>query len=138
MTPEPLLFAVDWDNTLVQEYKEDGTRYWPDSGDWLPGAVDALRQLSSYGRVAIFSLRTHLYEVGDLEPRSYSDVEYQYDLMRKMLDAAGLRDVEVYDTGRGKPPARYIIDDKGVRFAGSWRPILQFIESAEAVRKASS
>jgi len=107
-------------------------------GDWLPGAVDALRVLSSLGKTVIYSLRCHLYEIDDVTPRRPEDVQFEVDRVRAKLDAAGLTDIEIYPPDKGKPPGRYYIDDRGVRFAGSWRPILQFIESAEAVRKGSS
>lgn len=124
-------FAVDWDDTCVAEFRPDGTRWWPEIGPWLPGAVDALRELSSMGLTVVYTMRNHLYELDDQTRRTWEEVQAQEDGIRTMLSDARLYDVVVYPPDRGKPPAEYIIDDKGVRFAGSWRPVLDFIRTYE-------
>ena len=56
------MFVVDWDGTCVEEV-------WPGMGDWLPGAVEALRAMSAVGKTVIYSLRCHYYEEDDFTPR---------------------------------------------------------------------
>lgn len=116
------MFVVDWDGTCVEEV-------WPGMGDWLPGAVDALRWMSSVGKTVIYSLRCSEYEVDDVTPRNPADVRWEQGRIRSKLIAAGLHKVEVYPNGRGKPPGKFYVDDRGVRFEGDWQPVLEFIQS---------
>jgi hypothetical protein len=126
------MFVVDWDGTCVEEV-------WPGMGDWLPGAVDSLRTLSQIGKTVIYSLRCHEYEVDDITPRAEGAPAAEAQAIRKMLDDAGLHDVEVYPNDRGKPPARYYIDDRGIRFEGDWDAVLSkvaddFVERMHSVQ----
>lgn len=86
--------AIDWDGTVV-EHK------WPEMGDWLPGAKDALRKLTRRADVLIHSCR--------------ANSEWGYGEIRRMLDAVGLRDVKIW-TGEGKPIAMIYIDDRAYTF----------------------
>lgn len=98
--------AVDWDGTLV-EHK------WPDQGDWLPGAVDFIKDLQKRGyKVVINSCRA-------------SYLRGQTEIREKLRDA-GLRDVEVH-TEPGKPLAVAYVDDRGVHFNGDYALALQRI-----------
>lgn len=111
-------FVVDWDGTCVEEV-------WPGMGGWLPGAVEALRLLALKGKVVIYSLRCHLYEMDDSTARPHTDVAHEVFAIRRMLDEAGLHDVLIYPPNRGKPPGKVYIDDRAVHFNGNWADALK-------------
>lgn len=121
--PNRAVYVVDWDGTCVEEV-------WPGMGDWLPGAVDALRELSSRGKTVIYSLRCHRFEVDDVTLRDVGVAAEEEQAIRDKLDAAGLHDVEVYPHDRGKPPGRFYIDDRAVEF-DSWQSTLEEISLRE-------
>lgn len=125
--PTRAKYVVDWDGTCVEEC-------WPEQGDWLPGAIDALRTLADDGPVVIYSLRCHLYEMDDVTRRPECDVLASHDGIRQKLDAAGLHDVRVYPPNRGKPPGKYYIDDRAVHYDGSWSRVLALIGAREMER----
>jgi hypothetical protein len=110
--PNRAVYCVDWDGTCVEEV-------WPGMGDWLPGAVEALRELASRGKTVIYSLRLHYFEEDDETPRDVADFHRQRQQMRRMLNDAGLHDIDIYPNTRGKPPAQFYIDDRAVRFDNS-------------------
>lgn len=91
--------AVDWDGTLVEHC-------WPECGDWLPGAIDFVKQLQKRGyRVVIHSCRA-MYLKGHTE------------ILEKLREA-GLKDVEIH-TEPNKPIAVAYVDDRAVPFAGDY------------------
>lgn len=122
--PHRAVYVVDWDGTCVEEV-------WPGMGRWLPGAVKALRELSAKGKTVIYSLRCHEYEQDDCTLRPDGAAEAEYQAIRKMLDDAHLYNIEVYSNGRGKPPGRFYIDDRGVTFQGDWKETLNEIVTRE-------
>lgn len=104
--------AVDWDGTCV----EDNT--WPGMGDWLPGAVDALRRLAEiYDEVVIWTLRTAPFEIDEKTPRDPMD---QVAAIRGMLVRARLPLNVTIWTRPYKPPAEFYIDNRALRFEGMW------------------
>jgi len=129
--PTRAKYVVDWDGTCVEEC-------WPEQGDWLPGAVEALRQMADDGPVVIYSLRCHLYEMDDCTPRSRDAVAESVRGIRKKLDAAGLHDVRVYPPDRGKPPGKYYIDDRAVEYNGDWTEVLAVVAVREMERNGTS
>jgi predicted mannosyl-3-phosphoglycerate phosphatase (HAD superfamily) len=101
--PVKYTVAVDWDGTLVEHR-------WPENGDWLPGAVDFIKDLQKRGyKVVINSCRAS-YLKGQTE-------------IREKLREAGLKDVEVH-TEPGKPLAVAYVDDRGVQFSGNFNESL--------------
>lgn len=105
--------VIDWDGTLVEQK-------WPEMGDWLPGAVEAVEDLLNAGyRVIVHSCRTHSNDLDDVTPLPDWKVQLEVDAIRAKLDEADLGIVDIYTSN--KPPADAYIDDKAVRFAGNWR-----------------
>lgn len=119
-------FAVDWDGTCV-------TNAWPEMGEWIDGAVDALRRLSELGTVIIHTCRVapvDLHTQGDraIAWRSELAVSEEIKEIKKKLRRRGLDHIEVW-TRPYKPPALVYIDDRGVRFEGNWDETLDFVEA---------
>lgn len=111
--------AVDWDGTCVEQA-------WPEMGDWMPGAVDALRTLSEHAYVVIWTAR-----IAPIDPwggrRSEADVAASILQIRNKLDSAGLTQIDIF-TGGYKPGASVYIDDKAERYhgrPGSWRAMTE-------------
>lgn len=117
-------YVVDWDGTCVDEQ-------WPGMGDWLPGAVESLRTLADDGKTVIYSLRCSEYELDDVTLRPVGAAAREVREIRRMLDEAGLEDIEVFPNDRGKPHGKYYIDDRAVRF-GSWYSTMSFIVGKES------
>jgi hypothetical protein len=107
--PNKPVAAVDWDGTCVYEL-------YPGMGDWLPGAKEGLMQLTRRYHVYINSARFapvvfqqwHLA----LPP---GQVENEIAAVRKMLDDAGLKRVDIW-TSPFKIPAKIYIDDRAIHF----------------------
>lgn len=117
-------FVVDWDGTCVEEI-------WPGMGDWLPGAVDALKRLAAEGKTVVYSVRCCLDEMDSVTPRGPEDVAFEVARVRRKLDSAGLRHIEIFPPDRGKPPARFYIDDRAIRFNGDWDAVLKEVQERE-------
>jgi hypothetical protein len=109
-------YAIDWDGTCVEEI-------WPGMGDWLPGAAEALQQLSSEASVCIYSLRLSPYELDGITLRPHGASQFEYNRIREKLNSAGLEAIDIYPPWRGKPAADYLIDDRA-GFDGDWRRFL--------------
>ena len=115
------VFICDWDGTLISDHN------YPEQGDWLPGAVDALHELLKHGRVKISTLRLNPYEVGhdgdENYRRSWEDIQDQKQSIEYMLDEKGLHAVEIHTTN-GKPAGTWYIDNQAIEFDGSWEKVL--------------
>lgn len=85
--------AVDWDGTCVEHQ-------FSEMGDWLPGAVEALRKLSSRADVIVHSCRVQFEGPAPV---------------RAALDSVGLQRVKIWE-GQGKPIAFLYVDDRGFTF----------------------
>lgn len=111
--------VVDWDGTCVPSA-------WPERPrKWLSGAVDSLRELQQMGfKVKIHSVRTHSLAFDLNGPNEEQQADYAY--IRSMLDSVGLKDVDIIMDD--KPPAIYYIDDRAIRYDGSWESVMTKIE----------
>lgn len=132
------IFVVDWDGVCAEAI-------WPEWGNWLPGAVDGLRELLKHGVVKISSARINPHEIGDdTKLRDPKEVKADIRYMRAMLDDQSLHNVVIH-TVIGKPTGTYYIDDRAIEFKGSWAEVLSRVSGTStntlsadtAVRKAT-
>lgn len=111
MNKPPL--GIDWDGTCVEHV-------WPDEGQWLPDAVEALHVLNRHFQLYIFSCRVAPYNMGEWDtPRDPEITAHEIAYIRRMLDEAELGDVEIW-TKPFKLPAVAYIDDRAIPFGGNW------------------
>lgn len=112
--------VVDLDGTLVESA-------WPDLGDWMPGAQEAMRAFNNAGyQIILHSVRL-LPWMPDGQPRPAHEVAWETARVRNKLDTAGLTFIRIW-TGAGKPPGAVYIDDKAERYGGrvgSWRAMTE-------------
>ncbi len=108
--------AIDWDGTCV-------TSEWPyKSTTWMPGAVEALTELSKHARIVIHTARISPMWTDEVTQRKPADVQAEINYIRDMLDSAGLTGIRIH-TDPWKPGADAYVDDKAVHYAGrstSW------------------
>jgi hypothetical protein len=100
---------VDWDGTCV-------IPAWPAQPiEWMPGALRALHDMSSYANVVIFSARTSPWNPETWEPAHPDDVAEEVAYIRRMLDRENLHHIGIW-THPGKPTGDVYIDDKAERY----------------------
>lgn len=117
-------FAVDFDGTLVENA-------WPGMGDWLPGAVDALKELDKLGKVVIHTCRVAPAKFGTDEWRpAMETLDAILDVKEKLAEV-GMKHLEVW-TKPWKPPALVYIDDRGIRFDGDWHGVVAQVRAVMA------
>ena len=108
--------VLDWDGTLVPAA-------WPERPvEWMPGAVEAVKDMLEYAHVIVFSARTRREDPYTGEKLDPDLVQQEVDYIRRMLDREGLTHVAIW-TRHGKPSASVYVDDKGERYNGkthSW------------------
>ena len=126
--------CVDFDGTLVEAK-------WPDMGDWMPGAVDAMFELHGLGFGLICnSARLNPYNPYSGTLRPDIEVNNDYALMRKKFDDAGLTFIDIW-RGEGKPSCFAYIDDRGIHYTGSpgsWRAVVRIVKArAELAKKGA-
>lgn len=116
------IVAIDLDGTLL-------TNEWPGLGEWMPGAIEAVRRFQREGYVVIvFTIRTSPYWF-DGTRRAEEAMQADIQAVRDKLDAAGLASVRIW-LKEGKPPYSVLIDDKAERFnpsARAWRRMTERI-----------
>lgn len=107
--------VVDWDDTCVENA-------WPGRATtWKFGARSSLRYLLDKGYdVVIYSTRLAPMEPDEVTPR---DNTAEYEHIRDMLTAEGLHAVRIW-MQPWKPGALAYIDDKAIRYSGSWSNVL--------------
>jgi hypothetical protein len=106
--------VLDWDGTLV-------TNEWPGMGTWQPGAIQACQKLHAAGiRLVVFSARLSPWDPFTFIEREPAIVAEQVQIVRGMLDDAGLTYVDIW-TLPGKPGGDVYVDDKAERYNGTPR-----------------
>lgn len=109
--------AVDWDGTLVQD------NGWPGMGEWLPGSIQALKVLADeFDQVVIHSCRIANVDTDGVTPHDKND---QVIKICDMLEAAEIPYNVLVWVKDYKPPAEFYIDNRAIRFEGSWKPVLE-------------
>lgn len=112
--------VVDLDGTLVESK-------WPDLGDWMPGAINAMFAFNRAGYQVLLNSVRLLPIMPDGSPRPAHEVAFEVARVRNKLDSAGLTFVRIWK-GPGKPPGAVYIDDKAERYGGrpgSWRAMTE-------------
>lgn len=114
--------AIDFDGTLVR-------KAWPDIGEWMPGAIDAMKELRKAGHHPYLYTARLAPTWPDGSRRSLSDVLQDEDRVRRLMDASGLAWMDVW-TGEGKPHWDLLVDDKALWYPGrpgSWKKLVPAI-----------
>lgn len=111
---------LDWDGTMVENR-------WPGMGDWMPGAVEAVRRLHATGKFhfKVFSARLSPFDPFTFQERDPAVVAAEVQRVRDMLDTAGLTYVDIWQSP-GKPGGDVYVDDKAERYhgrPGSWKAL---------------
>ena len=111
--------VVDWDGTCVKSA-------WPEQPrKWLPGTTKFLRWLLKEGfEVKIHTVRTHSLSFDSSGPNPDRKRDLRY--IREMLDGAGLQEISIVMDD--KPAAMFYIDDRALRFEGSWDEVREEME----------
>ena len=95
------MICVDFDNTIWDGYKV------------YDGCIDALNELREKYMICVFSAR----------PTQAERIQ-----MKQLLDSNRIPYDTILDI---KPNAAFFIDDKGVRFNGSWKDVLDICRQGE-------
>ncbi len=115
--------CVDWDGTLVDDNR------WPEMGDWLPGAPEAIHALAGrFDEVVIWTCRTAPV---DLNEETARDPWPQIRAIHKMLDDIDAPSNVAVWRAPYKPPAAYYIDNRAIRFNGSWSTTLAAVTGSQ-------
>lgn len=117
-THKPLV-CVDFDGTIA---RYDGWKGVDVLGDPIPGAKEGLEWLRERGnQICIWTTRGNKDKIQEW----LEDNQMPFDF---------INDAPVYDhQNPGKPPAKYFIDDRAVRFEGSWLRVRRQIEELEEI-----
>lgn len=123
--PQRPLICVDFDGTLVADK-------WPMFGDYEPDAIKYIQKLLVDNDVIIHSARLNNHDMyGTL--RTKEEVTQEVKAMRTYLDLYGLREVKIWAGEDCKPSAALFIDDRAIRYDGSWRDVYK-----EAVKRLAT
>jgi 5'(3')-deoxyribonucleotidase len=110
--------AIDFDGVLHDAYQGwgDGTCY----GDPLPGAIEAIKQLSQQYQIVIFTAKAK-------PDRPLVDGKTGVDLVKEWFVKYNILDY-ITEVTSEKPRAELYIDDNGYRFE-NWDDTLKFVEN---------
>jgi phosphomevalonate kinase len=117
-TGRPLV-CVDFDGTIA---KYDGWKGVDNFGEPIPGAREGLNWLRDKGfQICVWTTRGNKDKIWDWLEDNQMPFDY-------------INDAPVFDhQNPGKPPAKYFIDDRAVRFEGSWLRVRRQIEELEEI-----
>ena len=107
--------VIDWDGTAVPAM-------WPERAtEFMPGFVKAMRRLHEAGwKIVIFSARLNPYDPWTSRRRDPAHMAEEWQVIRDMLDHAGLTFVDIW-MKEGKPGGTVYVDDKAERYNGTKR-----------------
>ena len=112
--------AIDLDGCLIEGA-------WPELGEWMPGAVDAMFALHEAGvHLVVWTARTNPIDPWGTA-RNRGEVLGEIQRVRQLLDEAGLTFIPIHDHSLGKPSASIYVDDRAVRYqrrSSSWRKVV--------------
>lgn len=106
-------FAIDFDETLFENTEDGGIEV-------IPGAAEAVRELKSLGHtIIIYSARPGLAfrEGGSKGHRA------ELDFMEEILQGYGIPFDSIFEGE--KPVVDVYIDDRALRFEGTWQKTLK-------------
>lgn len=125
------VIAVDFDDTLCDSK-------FPQCGPVKDGAREALKRFKDLGYlILIYSCRTchwH-YKIFGGSPNIPVEQRPTVVAMREWLAVNDIPFDEIDDGSRGKPYAKFYVDDKGIRFNNNWSEIVRFVESKTSDNK---
>lgn len=107
MTRKPIL-CLDFDG-VIHDYKEgwkDGEIY----GDVTPGFFEWAERACNHFRLVVYSSRSNTPE----------GIEAMKAWLLRQLEESGEQWFVAFEFSKEKPPAMITIDDRAVRFDGSW------------------
>lgn len=118
--------ALDLDGTLIE-------KRWPELGEWIPGAQEAVKELIDRGHHCyLYSARlSSKHPSGDV--RDPAEVFVARAEVRALLDDAGLEQVDIWEGD--KPFWHVLVDDRCLWFPGrnrSWRTMPDKIDARVA------
>ena len=110
--------AIDFDGVLHNANLGwgDGTCY----GDPLPGAIDAIKELSKKYKIIIFTAKAKT-------DRPLVNGKTGVELVKEWFERHNILDY-IHDITSEKPRAELYVDDNGYRFE-NWSDTLKFIEN---------
>ena len=110
--------AIDFDGVLHNANLGwgDGTCY----GDPLPGAIDAIKELSKKYKIIIFTAKAK-------PDRPLVNGKTGVELVKEWFERHNILDY-IHDITSEKPRAELYVDDNGYRFE-NWSDTLKFIEN---------
>ena len=111
------VIAIDFDGVLHNAYQGwgDGTCY----GDPMPGAIDAIKELSKKYKIVIFTAKAK-------PDRPLINGKTGVELVKEWFENHNILNY-IYEITSEKPRAELYIDDNGYRFE-NWSNTLKFIE----------
>lgn len=109
------LIAIDFDGTIARYNGWKGEKIF---GEPIPGARDALLKLKRMGyQIMVWTTRGNIDDLAEWLDK----YGFPYNYINKAP-------VNNEHQNPYKPPAQFFIDDRAVRFTGSWKKTLRKIE----------
>jgi hypothetical protein len=120
----PPTIAVDMDSTIL--YFDE--HMWPELGEPLPGAKEALQKFKEMGYyVIVYTCRMNG------RARDNGEIAVQLPAIIQKFEEHGIPYDEIAMAEDGKVSADYYIDDKAIRFENNWSEVVDFVQKGERV-----